>query len=368
MGNINITIDGVAVEGQEGMTIFQAAKQVDIEIPTICHEEGLKPSGNCRICVVEVEGSRTLVGSCHTPIEEGMVIHTSSTKVLASRRATIELLLSGHTGPCVKDKAAKDCMLHEIASNLEIGPPRFPIKQPRSYPIEDVSPYVRRDMSKCILCRRCIRACQEVAGQGIYAMAYRGFGSKIVVDCDIELNKEICKDCGICIKYCPTSALMWPEGLKGKEGQARSGVQGESAQENGKRDELLGVLEMHQRESGYISEETIDEIAGTLGLSIGEVYGVATFYTFLSVKPQGKNIIRLCKSVPCHIKDGPMIMESMEKTIGIGPGETTPDGKFSIELTNCIGACDQAPAMMINDEVYGNLTPEKISEILESYQ
>ena len=368
MGDVNVTIDGIKVSGQEGMTILQAAKQVEIEIPTLCHQDEITPSGNCRICVVEVEGSKQLVGSCHTPIAEGMVIHTRSAKVLEARRATVELLLSGHTGPCVTDTEAKECSLHEIASDLEVGPPRFQVRKPRFYPVEDMSPYVRRDMSKCILCRKCIRACIEIAAQNVYNIAYRGFGSKVVVDCDVPLNKEICKDCGICIEYCPTSALMWPEGVKRREVSSKGEAKAKPAPENGKREKLLGMLETRQRESGYIPEKVIAEIAGALKLSVGDVYGVASFYAFLSTKPQGKHKIRICKSLPCYIKDASMIIDSVEKAIGIKPGEMTPDGRFSFELTNCIGACDQAPAMLINDEVYGNLTPGKISEILESHK
>jgi NADH:ubiquinone oxidoreductase subunit E/ferredoxin len=368
MGKVNVTIDGTTVSGQGGMTILEAAQQVDIEIPTLCHQEGLTPSGSCRICVVEVEGSPRLVGSCHTPIAEGMVIHTRSAKVLEARRATVELLMSGHTGPCVTDSEAGECRLHEIASDLEVGAPRFQLKSPRFYPVEDVSPYVRRDMSKCILCGKCIRACTEIAGENVYAMAYRGFGSKVVVDCDVPLNKEVCKDCGICIEYCPTSALMWPEGVKRREGASTGKAKAKPAPENGKRERLLGMLEARQREAGYLSEEAIGDIAASLGLSIGEVYGVATFYAFLSAKPQGRHVIRICKSMPCYMKNAPLIIESVEKAIGIRPGETTPDGRFSFELTNCIGACDQAPAMLVNDEVYGDLTPGMISEILESHK
>jgi len=368
MGKINVTIDGMKVSGQAGTTILDAAKGQGIEIPTLCHQEGIKPSGNCRICVVEVEGSRTLVASCHTPIAEGMVIHTRSAKVLEARRATVELLLSGHTGPCVTDMAAKECGLHKLASDLEVGPPRFQVRKPRLYAVEDVSPYVRRDLSKCVLCRKCIRVCREVVGQGVFSMAYRGFGSKVVVDCDVPLNKEVCKDCGVCIEYCPTSALMWSGGVKKIEGVEKRKVQGRPVAENREREKLLDMLNARQRTSGYISEEAIAEMAEVTRLSVGEVYGVTTFYGFLSTKPQGRYVIRVCKSLPCYLKGGAMVMESMEKGIGIRPGETTSDGMFSFELTNCIGACDQAPAMLINDEVYGNLTPEKIYEILRSYQ
>jgi NADH:ubiquinone oxidoreductase subunit E len=104
-----------------------------------------------------------------------------------------------------------------------------------------------------------------------------------------------------------------------------------------------------------------------LDLSTSEVYGVSTFYSFLSTKPLGKNVIRICKSVPCYLQGSRMIVQSIENEIGIKPGEATRDKKFSLELTNCIGACDQAPAMMVNQSLHGNLTPKKISRILKQY-
>jgi NADH:ubiquinone oxidoreductase subunit E/Pyruvate/2-oxoacid:ferredoxin oxidoreductase delta subunit/ferredoxin len=371
MKNVTVTIDGVKVSGSPGTTILEAADKAGIEIPRLCHQEGIKPSGNCRICVVEVEGSRALVGSCHTPITEGMVIQSRSARVLEARQATIELLLTGHTGTCVTDTEARECTLHKLASDLEVGPPRFHVKKSRLYAVEDTNPYVLRDMSRCILCRKCIRACQEVAGQNVYSMAYRGFGSKVVVDFDIPLNKEVCKDCGICIEYCPTSALMWPEGVKKREGAPTAKKKAKAAgkvADNGTRQKLLNLLEAKQRTDGSLSETSLAGVADDLNLPLGEVYGVASFYAFLSTKPQGKNVIRICKSLPCYLKNAPMIIESVAQSIGISPGQTTADGKFSFELTNCIGACDEAPAMLVNDRVYGSLTPGKIADILKSYR
>ncbi len=146
---------------------------------------------------------------------------------------------------------------------------------------------------------------------------------------------------------------------KGQEGVLPQGKE----QEN-----LLVMLERAQSEFGYVPEEFIVEAAHSLNVSISEVYGVATFYSFLSTKPLGKNVIRICKSLPCYLKNSQMIIKSVEDEIGIKPGETTPDGKFSFELTNCIGACDEAPAMLINNDVHVNLTPGKISQILKSYK
>lgn len=129
---------------------------------------------------------------------------------------------------------------------------------------------------------------------------------------------------------------------------------------------LLMMLQEAQRKSDYLSQEVMEEPSKSLGIPKSEVYGVATFYTFLSTKPQGRNVIRVCRSLPCFLKNSQLIIKSIEQEIGIKPGETTPDGKFSFQLTNCIGACDKAPAMMINDKVYGDLTAKKISEILEA--
>ena len=137
---------------------------------------------------------------------------------------------------------------------------------------------------------------------------------------------------------------------------------------NGERGKLLVLLETAQDKSAHISRETITDLAESLELSIGEVYGVASFYSFLSTKPKGRNIIRICKSLPCLLKYAQTVIDSVRKEIGILPGETTPDGRFSFELTNCIGACDKAPAMMINSNVHGDLTPKKIAKILEAYK
>jgi NADH-quinone oxidoreductase E subunit len=132
--------------------------------------------------------------------------------------------------------------------------------------------------------------------------------------------------------------------------------------------QLLVLLEAAQGKSAHVSRETITKLADSLGLSIGEVYGVASFYSFLSTKPKGKYIIRICKSLPCLLKNAQVIINSIRKELGIKPGETTPDGKFSFELSNCIGACDKAPAMMVNSDVHGDLTPKKIARILKAYE
>ena len=206
MTEITLTLNGSQVSGRQGMTILELATENGIDIPTLCYIPELSPSGVCRICVVEVEGSRTLVASCHTPIAQGMVILTHSAKVLETRKVVLELLLASHAGFCVVCDKANLCQLRNIMTDLEIGLPGFQTRK-RYYPIEDISPYVERDLSKCILCRKCIRVCSEIAKQDVYSTSYRGFDSKVVVDCDQPLDREVCRDCGICIPVCPTGAL-----------------------------------------------------------------------------------------------------------------------------------------------------------------
>jgi NADH dehydrogenase/NADH:ubiquinone oxidoreductase subunit G len=215
MDKIIVTINGTKVSGSEGMTILDAARENRMDIPTLCYRPELSPIGACRICVVEVENSRTLVGSCHTPITQGMVIHTHSPKVIETRKAIVELLLASHPDSCLVCDKANLCELRMIAADLEIGLPRFGLRK-KYYPIEDVSPCIVRDLSKCVLCRRCIRACSEIAKQNVFSIAYRGFDSKVVVDFDQPIDRNVCQDCDVCISFCPTGALSKPS-KTGKE-------------------------------------------------------------------------------------------------------------------------------------------------------
>lgn len=133
------------------------------------------------------------------------------------------------------------------------------------------------------------------------------------------------------------------------------------------RADLVECLKEAQRQYGYVPEEVIAALSESLAIPVHEVYGVASFYSYISTRPLGRNVIRVCKSLPCYLKSAEMIMEAVAKELGIGVGETTADGRFSFELTNCIGLCDQAPAMLINQAPHVDLTPEKIKQILKSY-
>lgn len=206
---MKVILNDSSVSVRDGSTIFEAARENGVYIPTLCYHPELSPIGVCRICVVEVAGSRTLVAACHTPVTEGMVIHTHSPSVLATRRVILRLLLTSHCGTCYMCIKANMCELRYLAAELDVGLPGFVLKR-RYYPIEETSPYLIRDLSKCILCRRCVRACNELAGHNFFGIGYRGFDSKVVVDFDAPINKDACLDCDVCVSICPTGALSKP--------------------------------------------------------------------------------------------------------------------------------------------------------------
>lgn len=204
---IPVTLNSTRLSARPGMTILELAQENGVDIPTLCYKPELTPIGVCRLCVVEVEGSRTLVASCHTPVAPNMVIHTHSPKVVKTRQMIVELILASHPDVCLVCDKANLCELRKIATDLGIGLPRFRTKK-HYHPLEDVSPYIVRDLDKCILCRRCLKACHEIKKADVFAIAYRGFDSKVVVDQDQPLNKVVCQSCDVCISLCPVGALI----------------------------------------------------------------------------------------------------------------------------------------------------------------
>lgn len=143
----------------------------------------------------------------------------------------------------------------------------------------------------------------------------------------------------------------------------------EIAAKSGRReDALLSILHELQAELNYLPEEALREVALALDIPLARVYGFVTFYSMYSVKPRGKYIIRICESAPCHVRGAKAVIAAMEETLGIKVGETTKDGLFTLEFTSCLGVCGVAPAVMINDTVHGNLTPEAVKELLAAYR
>ena len=207
MEAITITLNGREVSGPPGMTILELARESGVDIPTLCHDPHLTPIGACRICLVEDERSGRLSASCITPIDPGMVLNTESPKVQEHRKTIIKLILASHPDSCLVCDKGNHCELRKIASDMGVGLVDLQ-KIPQVATIEEVNPFIERDLSKCILCAKCIRADHELVVGGAIDYIDRGFASKPATLNDMPLENSECTFCGTCVAICPTGALM----------------------------------------------------------------------------------------------------------------------------------------------------------------
>ncbi|MBR6918618.1 MAG: [Clostridia bacterium] len=208
MAKINIKIEGVPYQVEEGLTILEAAKACGYEIPSLCtFNHGECSVGSCRVCLVEATGARGLVASCVYPVNEGMEIRISTPAAVAARRASVELLLSNHNKNCQQcDKNGK-CELLRVANITGARENRFAgTKTPTTY--DDLTPSIVRDTSKCILCGRCVARCQSAHGLGILGFENRGFDTIVGPAENRSMKDSPCLLCGQCVSVCPTGALM----------------------------------------------------------------------------------------------------------------------------------------------------------------
>ncbi len=204
---IKLTIDGIEVTVDEGQSILDAAKKINVRIPTLCHHEDLCVAGNCRVCVVEVEGWRILPPACATPVMEGLSINTLSPKVRRARKDIINLLVSEHNTQCTTCYRSINCELQELAAEYNIDNANYMSVLKPNIEIDKSSWSVEHDPSKCIRCQRCVRTCAELQHVNALTVAHKGKDMEISTFVNLPLNEVVCTNCGQCITHCPTGAL-----------------------------------------------------------------------------------------------------------------------------------------------------------------
>ena len=203
---VNITIDGIQLYVPANYTILQAAKEVGINIPTLCFLKDVNEIGCCRMCVVEVKGSKALQAACVHPVKEGMVVYTHTPKVMEARKVTLELILSNHNANCQTcERSWMDCELQALANKMSVGDVRFEGDNTK-LPL-DIGPSIVRDPNKCILCRRCVSMCKNTQTVSVIDLVNRGFKTQVAAPFDMPLSETPCVNCGQCITVCPVGAL-----------------------------------------------------------------------------------------------------------------------------------------------------------------
>jgi len=208
-----LTVDDTKVEVPEGTTLLQACRQAGAKVPSLCYLEDVQTIGACRVCMVEVEGARTLIASCAAPATDGLVVKTNSPKARKGRQTVVELLLSEHDGNCQTCSRSADCELRALAEDLGIDEIGFEGEKTKKV-IDDSTPALVRDSGKCIMCRRCVTVCNDTQGVGGLFPQGRGFTTVIGPAFASDLSEVVCVQCGQCAAVCPVGAITEKDAIE----------------------------------------------------------------------------------------------------------------------------------------------------------
>ena len=204
---MELTINGRKVTAAAGATVLDVATAAGVYIPTLCHDRKLRPYGACRLCLVSIGGMRGLPASCVTKVAEGMVVQTETPEISRVRKMILEMIVADHPLDCLTCKANQQCELQRVTAHLGTGPRRM-MESSRKTSIDNSNPFYFRDMEKCIMCARCVRACQGLRCVGAIDIAGRGYDARISAFADLPISESNCESCGECVDVCPTGALL----------------------------------------------------------------------------------------------------------------------------------------------------------------
>ncbi|MFW6189846.1 MAG: formate dehydrogenase subunit alpha [Planctomycetota bacterium] len=206
MSEVSLTIDGRSVAVPHGTSVLEAARQADVYVPSLCYDPELEPYGGCRLCVVEIEGIEGLPTSCTTQAADGMVVRTDTEAVNDARRTVCEMMIADHPEECLVCASNQQCELQEIAAYLGIRE-RSLDRTEREAELDESNPFFVRDLSRCVLCGRCVRVCRQLQGVGAIGLAGRGYESRVATFRDVPIDETVCESCGECVERCPVGAI-----------------------------------------------------------------------------------------------------------------------------------------------------------------
>jgi predicted molibdopterin-dependent oxidoreductase YjgC len=204
---VGVSLNGRRLEVPEGGTLLQAAENAGLSIPTLCHHPAVAGGGTCRVCLVEEEGTGRLITACDTLAEEGMAVRLDTARVIEARRAMLKLIFSAHPFHCEVCESNNACKLKKLATREGISGRELPFLQDYR-PVVDANPFYLRDLSKCISCGLCVRACRDVQGVGTYEMKGAGARARPAASMDTPADLSVCEFCGLCVSLCPVGALI----------------------------------------------------------------------------------------------------------------------------------------------------------------
>lgn len=256
-----LTINGKEIQVPKGTMVLEACKMAGADIPTLCYDPDLKLAGSCRMCVVEAKGRPNLIAACVSPADNGMVIETESPDVVESRKVILELLLARHKLTCHTCEKDGDCKLQDYCYRYGVTESRYMGQGPH-FTKEDPNPFIMRDYDKCIMCTRCVRACDEITGAQAINVKDRGHHAKISTVFDGKLADSTCVFCGQCIMVCPVGALTSKVSMgKGKPAQTEKVMTtctycgtGCTFQLNVKDDQVVGVTSVRDSEVSPVNK------------------------------------------------------------------------------------------------------------------
>jgi len=325
MNEITLTINGKEVKGKEGSTILEICRANAIELPTLCHYDGLSDVAACRLCLVEIEGERRPMPACTYPARDGLVVQTHTERLEKYRRLILELMFTEKNHLCAQCVASGECELQALAYRYQMDNLRYPLSWP-SLPVDSVNKFIVIDHNRCILCGRCIRACDEFAGIHTLDFGYRGWRDRVVADLGQPLGESSCISCGACFQVCPTGAIF--SKVSAYRGKASECEQVSS---------VCPMCGVGCEIRAYIKDNRVIKIDSP---DLSKTRGLLCYRgRFAAVQPVGKRVLTPLKRdngnlEPCSLNEALELVSTKLREIKARHGSNSIAGVISSQLSN----------------------------------